>query len=147
MCSPRKAGVTGTGAVSSAGTDSESQALGLRAGWSLSEALGSGLEEFANEIGCRVASIEHKDELPSTLRRSPENAQQTWSKAHDLAVETYGEGERAHRTAFAALEHTHQKVGDHWEHGRASMSKGELGDTLRKASDRQSRQARERGTS
>jgi hypothetical protein len=30
-------------------------------------------------------------------------------------VESYGEGERAHRTAFAALKHEYEKVGDHWE--------------------------------
>jgi cation transport regulator ChaB len=56
-----------------------------------------------------------KDELPSTLQRSPAKAQRTWSKAHDSAVETYGEGERAHRTAFSALKHSFEKVGDHWE--------------------------------
>jgi len=56
-----------------------------------------------------------KEELPSTLRRSPKKAQETWSKAHDSAVETYGEGERAHRTAFSALKHSFEKVGDHWE--------------------------------
>ncbi len=56
-----------------------------------------------------------KDELPSTLRRSPRKAQETWAKTHDSAVETYGEGERAHRTAFAALKHGFEKVGDHWE--------------------------------
>jgi cation transport regulator ChaB len=56
-----------------------------------------------------------KEELPSTLRRSGEKAQRTWSEAHDSAVKTYGEGERAHRTAFSALKHTHEKVGDHWE--------------------------------
>jgi len=56
-----------------------------------------------------------KEELPSTLRRSPAKAQRTWSKAHDSAVETYGEGERAHRTAFSALKHSFEKVGDHWE--------------------------------
>ena len=56
-----------------------------------------------------------KDELPSTLQRSDKLAQRTWSKAHDSAVDEYGEGERAHRTAFAALKHTHEKVGDHWE--------------------------------
>jgi hypothetical protein len=56
-----------------------------------------------------------KEEMPSTVQRSPDKAQRTWSKAHDSAVETYGEGERSHRTAFAALKHTHQKVGDHWE--------------------------------
>jgi cation transport regulator ChaB len=56
-----------------------------------------------------------KDELPSTLRRSPRKAQETWAKTHDSAVGTYGEGERAHRTAFAALKHAFEKVGDHWE--------------------------------
>lgn len=56
-----------------------------------------------------------KDELPDTLRRSPEGARETWSKAHDSAVDTYGEGERAHRTAFSALKHSYEKVGDHWE--------------------------------
>jgi cation transport regulator ChaB len=54
-------------------------------------------------------------EMPSTLKRSPAKAQRTWAKAHDSAVETYGEGERAHRTAFAALKHSFEKVGDHWE--------------------------------
>ncbi|MGH3607008.1 MAG: ChaB family protein [Pseudonocardiaceae bacterium] len=135
-----------------------------------------------------------KDEMPSTLQRSPDKAQRTWSKAHDSAVETYGEGERSHRSAFAALKHTHQKVGDHWEpkddagpsderakggvdpetgsppsgdtaggvnanaskqelldqarrldvRGRSSMNKDELVDALRKASDRKTRQARDR---
>lgn len=56
-----------------------------------------------------------KDELPSTLKRSPAKAQRTWSKAHDSAVESYGEGERAHRTAFSALKHSFEKVGDRWE--------------------------------
>ena len=56
-----------------------------------------------------------KEELPSTLRRSGRKAQRTWSEAHDAAVQSYGDGERAHRTAFSALKHTHEKVGDHWE--------------------------------
>jgi cation transport regulator ChaB len=56
-----------------------------------------------------------REELPSTVRRSPKKAQDTWVAAHDSAVETYGEGERAHRTAFAALKHSFEKVGDHWE--------------------------------
>jgi len=54
-------------------------------------------------------------ELPDTIRRSPKKAQRTWIKAHDSAVQTYGEGERAHRTAFSALKHGFEKVGDHWE--------------------------------
>ena len=56
-----------------------------------------------------------KDELPDTLKRSPKKAQRTWIKAHDSAVETYGEGERAHRTAFSAVKHSFEKVEDHWE--------------------------------
>ena len=56
-----------------------------------------------------------KDEMPATLKRSPAKAQRTWAKAHDSAVETYGEGERAHRTAFSALKHSFEKVGDRWQ--------------------------------
>src|SRR3954466_5866387 len=56
-----------------------------------------------------------KEELPGTLQRSPAKAQRTWSKTHDNAVDEYGEGERAHRTAFAAVKHSFEKVGDHWE--------------------------------
>ncbi len=57
-----------------------------------------------------------KDEdLPGTLQRSPAKAKRTYRKAHDSAVDSYGEGERAHRTAFSALKHSFEKVGDHWE--------------------------------
>ncbi len=56
-----------------------------------------------------------QDELPSTLQRSPAKAQRTFAKTHDSAAETYGEGERANRTAYAALKHSFEKVGDHWE--------------------------------
>ncbi len=56
-----------------------------------------------------------KDELPKTLQRSPKKAQKTWIKTHDSAVESYGEGERAHRTAISAVKHSFEKVGDHWE--------------------------------
>jgi hypothetical protein len=49
------------------------------------------------------------------VRRSSKKAQRTWAKAHDSAVESYGEGERAHRTAYSALKHSFEKVGDHWE--------------------------------
>jgi hypothetical protein len=55
------------------------------------------------------------EEMPSTLERSPEKAQDTWAKTHDAAVEEYGEGERSHRTAYASLKHSFEKVGDHWE--------------------------------
>ena len=54
-------------------------------------------------------------ELPSTLKRSAAKAKRTWIATHDSAVEQYGEGERAHRTTFAALKHSYEKVGDRWE--------------------------------
>ena len=56
-----------------------------------------------------------REDMPSTIRRSPKKAQDTYVKTHDSAVEQYGEGERAHRTAFAALKHSFEKTGDHWE--------------------------------
>ena len=56
-----------------------------------------------------------KDELPGTIKRSPDKAQRTFQKTHDSAAEEYGDGERAHRTAYAALKHEFEKVGDHWE--------------------------------
>ncbi|MDG4667363.1 ChaB family protein [Mycobacterium sp. 236(2023)] len=56
-----------------------------------------------------------KDELPSTLERSDEKAQRTFTKAHDAAAEQYGDAERAHRVAYSALKHSYEKVGDHWE--------------------------------
>lgn len=73
-----------------------------------------------------------KEELPSTIKRSPAKAQRTWSKAHDSAVAEYGEGQRAHRTAFGALKHSFEKVGDRWQ-PKAGGAKG--------PSDKQSRKS------
>jgi cation transport regulator ChaB len=56
-----------------------------------------------------------KEKLPGTVKRSPAKAQRTWAKTHDSAVEQYGEGERAHRTAYASLKHSFERVDDHWE--------------------------------
>jgi cation transport regulator ChaB len=56
-----------------------------------------------------------KDELPSTLRRSEKHAQDTWAKTYDSAMDSYGDGARARRTAFSAVKHSYEKVGDHWE--------------------------------
>jgi cation transport regulator ChaB len=55
-----------------------------------------------------------KEDLPSTIRRSPAKAQRTYAKAHDNAVKEYGDGERAHRTAISALKHSFEKSGDRW---------------------------------
>ena len=54
-------------------------------------------------------------DLPSTVRRSPKHAQEIFEATLRSAVEEYGEGERARRTAFASLKHSFEKVGDHWE--------------------------------
>lgn len=53
-------------------------------------------------------------ELPATIARSAESARAVWLGALDGAIEQYGESERAYRTAYAALKHTHEKVGDEW---------------------------------
>jgi cation transport regulator ChaB len=130
------------------------------------------------------------EDLPSTLQRSPKKAQETWAKARESAEQTYGPGERAARTAYSALKHSFEKVGDHWEpkkrrgpsdsraaqgaekarqgvgrsyggvdanqskehlyeearrlgvKGRSSMSKAELAEALRKASNRETAKAR-----
>jgi cation transport regulator ChaB len=56
-----------------------------------------------------------QSELPSTLRRSDAKAQRTFAKTHDSAAQTYGDERRAHQAAFAAVKHSYEKVGDHWE--------------------------------
>ena len=57
-----------------------------------------------------------KSELPSTLERSSDQAQRTYAHTYDAAIESYdGDEERAQRTAWAAVKHTHEKVGDRWE--------------------------------
>jgi cation transport regulator ChaB len=63
----------------------------------------------ANQSGDPIQS-----ELPSTLRRSPKEAQETFAKAHDNAAKEYGEGERAHRVGYSALKRKFEKVGDRW---------------------------------
>ena len=56
-----------------------------------------------------------QDEIPTTLQRSDEKAQRTFAKAHDSAADSYGDERRANQVAWAAVKHTHEKVGDHWE--------------------------------
>jgi cation transport regulator ChaB len=80
-----------------------------------------------------------RKDLPGTLKRSPKKAQDTYVKAHDSAVDEYGEGERAHRTAFAAVKHSFEKVGDHWE------PKGKKGPSDAKAAGGRNTKARTAG--
>jgi len=56
-----------------------------------------------------------KEDLPSTIKRSPKKVQDTYAKTLDSAHETYDSEERAHRTAFSAVKHVAEKKGDHWE--------------------------------
>jgi cation transport regulator ChaB len=56
-----------------------------------------------------------REDLPGTLERSPAKAQRTYAETLDAAHDTYDSEERAHRTAYAALKHSYEKVGDHWE--------------------------------
>ncbi len=60
------------------------------------------------------STADGKTEVPSTIRRSDQHAQDIWIAAHDSAVKTYGEGGRAHRVAYAALKHVYEKRGDRW---------------------------------
>jgi len=81
--------------------------------------------------------------MPSTIERSSEKARETWAKTHDAAAEQYGDGERAHRTAFASLKHSFKKEGGKWVEkderareldikGRSRMDKEELAEAIGK---------------
>ena len=56
-----------------------------------------------------------KEELPSTIERSPDKVKRTYEKTLDNAHEQYGSEERAHRTAWASVKNVAEKKGDHWE--------------------------------
>jgi cation transport regulator ChaB len=56
-----------------------------------------------------------REELPDTLKRSDQHAQRIYMETLESAHEEYDSEERAHRTAFAAVKHSYEKVGDHWE--------------------------------
>ncbi|CAN5819544.1 ChaB family protein [soil metagenome] len=72
-------------------------------------------QDHALDMSDRRITMPAEKEMPDTIRRSSKKAQRTWAKTHDSAVESYGEGERAHRTAFSSLKHSFEKVGDRWE--------------------------------
>ncbi len=55
-----------------------------------------------------------KEDLPGTIQRSSKKAQRTFEKTLESAEETYEDDERAYRTAYAALKHTHERKGDRW---------------------------------
>jgi hypothetical protein len=53
-------------------------------------------------------------ELPSTIKRSSEESQQAFSRALASAVQAYGAGDQAVRTAYAEFKRAFEKCGDHW---------------------------------
>lgn len=64
-----------------------------------------------------MASLKERSKdtgIPQTILRSDKHAQDIWKETHDHAVETYGEGGRAHRVAYASLKHQYEKKGDRW---------------------------------
>ena len=61
-------------------------------------------------------------ELPGTLKRSSKEAQETFTKARDSAVRTYGEGDQADRAAYAEFKRKFEKRGDHWIPKRSADS-------------------------
>lgn len=56
-----------------------------------------------------------KEDLPSTLKKSPNKIQRTYKKALDNAHNEYGEEQRAHRVAWSAVKDVAEKQGDRWE--------------------------------
>ncbi len=62
-----------------------------------------------------VLNKKEQERLPSTLKRSPKKAQETYVHTLEAAEETHGDGEAAHRIAFGSLKHSFEKIGDHWE--------------------------------
>ena len=65
--------------------------------------------------GTHEQAEQMREDVPSTIARSDDKAVRTYKKTLESAEESYGDAERAHRAAFAALKHTYEKVGDHWE--------------------------------
>jgi hypothetical protein len=62
-----------------------------------------------------VLNKKEKERLPATLTRSSKKAQNTYIHTLEAAEDIHGDGEAAHRIAFASVKHSFEKVGDHWE--------------------------------
>ena len=70
---------------------------------------------------------EMRDDVPSTIARSDDKAVRTYKKTLESAEESYGDAERAHRAAFAALKHTYEKVGEYTATLTVTNAKGQKG--------------------
>lgn len=56
-----------------------------------------------------------KEDIPSTLERSPDKVQRTYEKALDRSHEAYDDEQAAHRAGWASVNHVAEKNGDHCE--------------------------------
>src|SRR3954453_22710822 len=66
--------------------------------------------------GTKKENERMREDVPSTIARAEDQGVRTYKKTLESAEESYPDDpERAHRAAFSALKHTHEKVGDHWE--------------------------------
>ncbi|WP_129358184.1 MULTISPECIES: ChaB family protein [Micrococcaceae] len=78
-----------------------------------------------------------RSELPDTIKKSDQKAQDTFAETYDSAMDQYGDARRAAQTAYAQLKHTHEKVGDKWQEKkqygdsdeRAESSRRGMGET------------------
>ena len=84
-----------------------------------------------------VLTKKEKERLPSTLKRSPAKAQDTYMHTLEAAEKDHGDGEAAHRIALASLKHSFEKVGDHWE-AKAKKGPSDAQDAKRGRAARQS---------
>jgi hypothetical protein len=62
----------------------------------------------------RRRGLARAGELPGTLKRSSKDAQETFTKAHDNAVQAYGEGDQADQATYTEFKRKFEKRGDHW---------------------------------
>lgn len=58
-------------------------------------------------------------EMPNRLERSEPAARRLWESAHAGAVKEFGEGGRAHRAAYRALETAYESLDKRWLKRRA----------------------------
>jgi anti-sigma B factor antagonist len=84
----------------------------------------------ANAAPQAIGGPARAGDLPDTLKRSSELAQETFSRALASAVQVYGEGDQAVRAAYTELTQSFEKRGDHWIPKQApaseAVARGEL---------------------
>jgi ChaB len=71
-------------------------------------------------------SLPPAGELPGSLKRSPKEAQDTFTRALARAVQAYGEGDQAVRAAYAEFKRTFEKRGDQWIPKQGSSQSGKV---------------------